>query len=104
GTATRHRQVREAALAMGRTPVMVLLYALACAPLGAMAAQPPPAPTFTPEQAEAGRATYARHCAICHGTSMEGGMAGPALQGSAFVQKWGNRWQQLFEQTRRTMP
>jgi quinoprotein glucose dehydrogenase len=83
---------------------MVLLYALACAPLGAMAAQPPPAPTFTPEQAEAGRAAYARHCAICHGTSMEGGMAGPALQGSAFVQKWGNRWQQLFEQTRRTMP
>ena len=35
---------------------------------------------------------------------MEGGAAGPALVGSAFTQKWGNRWSQLFEQTRRTMP
>jgi len=35
---------------------------------------------------------------------MEGGAAGPALVGSTFTQKWGNRWTQLFEQTRRTMP
>jgi quinoprotein glucose dehydrogenase len=81
-----------------------ILAAALCAPLVALAAQPPPAPTFTAAQAEAGRAAYARHCSICHGTTMEGGVAGPALQGEAFTQKWRNRWQQLFDQTRRTMP
>src|SRR5687767_8155133 len=82
----------------------LILVAALCAPLGAIAAQPPPPPTFTAEQAEAGRAAYARHCSVCHGTAMEGGGAGPALLGGAFAQKWRNRWQQLFEQTRRTMP
>lgn len=82
-----------------------LLAAMLCASLPALAAQPPPPPPgFTAEQAEAGRAAYARHCAACHGTAMEGGVAGPALQGNAFTQKWGNRWQQLFDHTRRTMP
>lgn len=81
-----------------------ILLALLLLPLGAMGAQPPAVPSFTAAQAEGGRAVYARNCAICHGTALEGGVAGPALLGSAFVQKWGNRWTQLFEHTRRTMP
>jgi quinoprotein glucose dehydrogenase len=81
-----------------------ILLTLLLLPLGAMAAQPPPVPSFTAVQAEGGRAVYARHCANCHGAALEGGVAGPALLGSAFLQKWGNRWTQLFEQTRRTMP
>jgi quinoprotein glucose dehydrogenase len=81
-----------------------ILIALLCLPVAVLAAQPPAVPSFTAAQAEAGRSAYARHCANCHGTAMEGGVAGPALQGAAFRQKWGNRWTQLFEQTRRTMP
>lgn len=90
--------------ATGIVALLPCLGAMFIAGAAAMAAQAPPAPSFTAEQAEAGRAAYARQCATCHGTAMEGGVAGPALQGSAFVQKWGNRWAQLFEHTRRTMP
>jgi quinoprotein glucose dehydrogenase len=62
-------------------------------------------PSFTVEQAQAGRALYARQCAPCHGAAQEGGEAGPALRGTAFLAKWGPKpWQELFEQTRRTMP
>jgi len=64
----------------------------------------PAVPTFTAAQAEAGRQAYARQCALCHGESLQGGAAGPALAGNAFMQKWANRWIPLFEQTRRTMP
>jgi quinoprotein glucose dehydrogenase len=80
------------------------LIVLLCVSTAAIAAQPPAPPSFTAPQAEAGRSVYARHCAICHGGALEGGAAGPALLGSAFLQKWRNRWTQLFEQTRRTMP
>jgi quinoprotein glucose dehydrogenase len=73
-------------------------------PLAGLAGQAPAPLSFTAAQVEAGRAAYARHCAICHGTSLEGGAAGPALKGAAFQQKWGNRWMPLIEQTRRTMP
>lgn len=72
-------------------------------PLAALAAQPA-APDFTAEQVEAGRGVYARQCANCHGAAFEGGVAGPALQGAAFTRKWGSRWNELFEHTRRTMP
>jgi len=85
------------------------LIALLCLPLCAMAAAPPPPPpapaTITAEQVEAGRQLYARQCAVCHGASLEGGEAGPALRGEVFQRKWATRpWQELFEQTRRTMP
>jgi quinoprotein glucose dehydrogenase len=80
------------------------ILALLLMPLCALAAQPPPQLSYAAAQAEAGRRVYAQHCAICHGTSLEGGAAGPALKGAAFQQKWGNRWMPLFEQTRRTMP
>jgi quinoprotein glucose dehydrogenase len=85
-----------------------LSIALLCLPLCAMAAAPPvppEPPTITAEQVEAGRQLYARQCAVCHGASQEGGEAGPALRGEVFQRKWSARpWQELFEQTRRTMP
>ena len=53
----------------------------------------------------AGNATYAQHCALCHGPNLEGGEAGPALRGRAFTTKWsGKPVAELYEQTRRTMP
>jgi quinoprotein glucose dehydrogenase len=90
---------------MKKTPQLIALF---CLPLFAMAAAPPPPPepaSITAEQVEAGRQLYARQCAACHGASQEGGEAGPALRGEVFQRKWAARpWQELFEQTRRTMP
>src|SRR5689334_15514226 len=86
------------------------LIGLLCLSLPGLAAAPPPAPppvppTITAEQVAAGREVYARQCAVCHGPAQEGGEAGPALRGEAFQRKWAARpWQDLFEQTRRTMP
>jgi quinoprotein glucose dehydrogenase len=89
-------------------PRALLSITLLCLPLYAIAAAPPPPPepaTITAEQVEAGRQLYARQCAVCHGASLEGGEAGPALRGEVFQRKWSARpWQELFEQTRRTMP
>jgi len=77
--------------------------------LPALAAAPPPQPlappTITSEQVTAGSQLYARMCAACHGAAQEGGEGGPALRGEVFQRKWSSRpWQDLFEQTRRTMP
>ncbi|MBK9252031.1 MAG: cytochrome c [Proteobacteria bacterium] len=78
---------------------------------GAAAAPPAPPPlsaappAFTAAQVEAGRTLYSRQCAACHGAAQEGGEAGPARRGTAFLAKWGPKpWQELYEQTRRTMP
>ena len=46
------------------------------------------AQTYTAAQAEAGRASYATNCAVCHGENLQGG-AGPALSGSSFAARWG---------------
>ncbi len=55
--------------------------------------------------AESATATYAQYCAVCHGANLEGGEAGPALRGRAFVGKWtGKPVAELYEFTRRTMP
>jgi quinoprotein glucose dehydrogenase len=91
-------------------PHTLPLLALLCMPLPLLAAapappQPPAPPVFTTEQVTAGSQLYARQCAACHGASQEGGEAGPALRGEVFQRKWAARpWQELFEQTRRTMP
>jgi len=91
---------------MRSTPLIGLL----CLSLPVLAAAPPPVPppapaTITAEQVAAGREVYARQCAVCHGPAQEGGEAGPALRGEVFQRKWAARpWQDLFEQTRRTMP
>ncbi len=62
-------------------------------------------PSFTTAQVDSGRALYSRQCAACHGANQEGGEAGPALRGTTFMNKWSVKpWQDLYEETRRTMP
>jgi alcohol dehydrogenase (cytochrome c) len=39
--------------------------------------------SFTSTQVSAGSTAYAAHCAMCHGSALEGG-AGPALSGANF--------------------
>ena len=56
-----------------------------------LAAQQPRSPIFTPEQAEAGRAAYARHCASCHMPDLSGDNERPPLVGASFMTTWGSR-------------
>lgn len=56
-----------------------------------LVAQQPRSPVFTPEQAEAGRAAYAKHCASCHMPDLSGDNERPPLVGASFMTTWGSR-------------
>lgn len=43
---------------------------------------------YTDWQAAAGRLTYERNCASCHGVNLEGAAVVPNLSGDAFAAKW----------------
>lgn len=46
------------------------------------------APSFTQEQADAGRAAYRETCQICHGSTLANGQFGTPLRGNFFREKW----------------
>src|SRR6185436_1149968 len=61
---------------------------------------------FTRAQAEAGQGLYASKCAACHGSELQG-VAGPALSGGPFRQRWftGQRpLADMFRSVAETMP
>jgi mono/diheme cytochrome c family protein len=43
---------------------------------------------FTAEQAAAGRAAYAKHCASCHMPDLSGNTEIPPLAGAVFIGTW----------------
>lgn len=45
-------------------------------------------PSFTQEQADAGRAAYRDACQICHGSTLANGQFGTPLRGNFFREKW----------------
>ena len=45
---------------------------------------------YAPDQATRGKGSYNANCAVCHGSSLQGG-AGPALSGASFAAKWRDR-------------
>src|SRR5690242_18225952 len=60
---------------------------------------------YTAEQAKRGEALYAQHCASCHGGSLLGAEAAPALTGFEFNSNWdGLSVGDLFERIRMSMP
>ena len=60
--------------------------------------------TYTAEQAERGKAAYAKHCSECHGADGKGGNATP-LVGDVFMNRWESKSvEALFHKTRDTMP
>lgn len=60
---------------------------------------------FTLEQAQRGAELYLQSCVECHGLTLGGGEAGPALMGSAFWDKWSGQSLAAFYQiTATTMP
>jgi alcohol dehydrogenase (cytochrome c) len=68
-------------------------------------AQQSAALSYTRQQAEAGRATYASYCANCHGPHLSDGPQGAPLKGPAFMKKYGDRSVlDLFQIARTTMP
>lgn len=69
------------------------------------ARQAPAASVFTAEQATAGRAEYAKHCASCHMPDLSGNTEIPPLAGTAFIDTWGMRsTKELFDYTSEAMP
>ncbi|HEV8397488.1 MAG TPA: PQQ-binding-like beta-propeller repeat protein [Vicinamibacterales bacterium] len=52
---------------------------------------PQASPTYTAEQAAAGRAAYQQSCASCHGQNLDDGQFAGPLKGDAFRQQWGGR-------------
>ena len=60
---------------------------------------------YTAEQASDGATVYVRSCVECHGVTLRGSEAGPALVGNAFWDKWGGQSLAAFYQiTATTMP
>jgi S-disulfanyl-L-cysteine oxidoreductase SoxD len=96
------RKVHNSAM---RTLTLALLAALF---VSAAAAQAPPTVwdgVYTAEQAKRGSGLYQTHCAACHGDSLMGGEAAPALAGDTFNSTWdGVTLGDLFERIRQTMP
>ncbi len=60
---------------------------------------------YTSSQAGRGKTAYQQECLKCHGETLGGGEAGPALAGQEFLQKWnGKTAGDLFGVIRKTMP
>jgi mono/diheme cytochrome c family protein len=60
---------------------------------------------YTQDQAKQGHDLYSQHCAVCHGSNLEGGEEAPALAGGDFISNWnGLTVGDLFERIRTTMP
>ena len=60
--------------------------------------------SYTAEQAERGKAAYAKHCSGCHGEDGKGGKSTP-LVGDLFMMHWESKSvEELFHKTRDTMP
>ncbi len=60
---------------------------------------------YTEAQAKRGFAIYHKHCASCHGPSLEGGETAGPLVGPIFTSNWnGVTVGDMFERTRMSMP
>ena len=60
---------------------------------------------YTREQADRGEKLYTDRCARCHGDTLQGIEAAPALAGSVFYNNWeGETLDALFERMRTSMP
>ncbi len=60
---------------------------------------------YTAQQAQAGASLYVQSCIECHGATLRGSDAGPALVGAGFWTKWGGQsLAALYQITQSTMP
>jgi len=93
---------------MKRVVVFSLALSAGAAYASALSAQPSRSvwdAVYTAEQAKRGEAAYGQHCASCHGGSLLGAEAAPALTGFEFNSNWdGLSVGDLFERIRMSMP
>jgi len=62
-------------------------------------------PTYSADQAKAGKEAYDRQCKSCHGVTLDDGEFGPVLRGGEFLARWsGKTVADLFNYTSETMP
>lgn len=86
------------------------LVALACLSAAGLAVAAQPARTiwdgiYTEEQAARGETIYAQRCGQCHGDTLGGQEAAPALTGTTFFSNWeGESLEALLDRIRTTMP
>ena len=59
---------------------------------------------YTGEQAERGRAFYAKECASCHGEGLMGQDQAPGLVGPAFLANWNGQTVAAISSSRRASP
>ena len=60
---------------------------------------------YSEAQAARGEQLYAEHCGRCHGNTLAGMEAAPALTGTTFYSNWeGETLQALFDRIRTSMP
>jgi mono/diheme cytochrome c family protein len=87
---------------------LVRVLALLVGSAVAAGAQPAPetaAGYFVTEQAERGAVVFQENCAICHGPTLAGGPAGPALLRPFFCTDWAARpVRELYDFVRTQMP
>jgi len=59
---------------------------------------------YTDAQADRGKGQYGQHCAVCHGTALEGNGESPPLTGE-FIPDWaGTTLADLYDKIETTMP
>ena len=59
--------------------------------IGVLAVRAQQSGPFTAAEADAGHAAFLENCAPCHGRTLSGGGEAPGLEGSAFINSWGDR-------------
>jgi cytochrome c5 len=94
-------QVKEHIAAMGRAFLLAFTAsasAMAMVTMGEVmvAGQATPPAVFTAQQATAGKAGYAKHCASCHSPDLSGNGEISALAGPTFMETWGPRTTKQF--------
>ena len=80
----RVRRVSQAAIVLAAAMVVAARMVVPAA------GQAPEGGVFTAAQAESGRATYERECAVCHQSNLQGTFEAPQLAGESFLLFWGD--------------
>ncbi len=90
---------------MRRLTARVLQLIAAAAALAAQTTRSVWDGVYSEDQSKRGGALYAKECASCHGTELNGGESAPPLAGESFLSNWnGTTVGDLFERIRNSMP
>ena len=92
--------MRHTTKVLMRQSPMVPMLVLACTPLAHAQTEA----GYTQQQADAGKQRYEQHCALCHGTELQGFELAPSLKGRNFENRWGGQSLDILASGVRRMP